>query len=138
MKKLLMLGVLAVSVLAVGQELKPVVTDLQSVRTVYVAGNNVSANYARKTLAQGKRLCLALAPKPDDADATLTVDAVQSVGTGLFGPHQTNVQTSATLTLRDGSIVWSDAVGGGALNLDGKFGGQNIVWKLNKSICGKR
>jgi hypothetical protein len=98
----------AVCAIVIGAAAKDHVDErLKDLTSVFVTGNNQSAEGARKVL-QDEKTCLSLAPKAIDADAVLdiTVDA-QSQGGPIGGMGGRAWIASGTLTLKSGELVWS-------------------------------
>jgi len=87
-----------------GKKERRVVPELGKVNTLFVIGNSQAADKAREMLKEGK-LCLALAPKKEEADAVLDVSD-SATGDGGVLRTRTSI-VSATVTLRSGELVWS-------------------------------
>lgn len=115
--------------------------QLQSVTSLYIAGNNQAAEKVRDVLRAGKT-CFVLAPKAADADATLevSVDAQTQGGmSGHFGGR--SWVASGALTLRSGDLVWSRSERGsdGPLMSGGKHSGDRLIRRLARDAgCGNR
>lgn len=106
---ILALAILVAPILA-GKKERQVVPQLTKVTTVFVKGNGPAADKAREILREGKT-CLSLALKENEAEAVMEVNEAaqaQSYGAGgIFGGR--DVMVSVTITLADGSLIWSDS-----------------------------
>ena len=137
---LTLLSVFIIAVVASDGKEKPD-ARLQSVTSVFVAGNNQAAEKARAVLRSG-RTCLVLAPKASDADAVLEVSVDTQTQGGMIGGFGGRTWIgSGTLTLRSGELIWSrsERFSDAPFMSGGKVSGGLLVGHLSQDAgCKKR
>jgi hypothetical protein len=104
---------------------------VSALKTVFVKGNNEAAVKAREKMNDWT--CFTLAINPDKADAILEFQQEQSVnGTFLADSIEKSV-VSATLTAKDGDMLWSgsSAHEAGFVHTGAGSAAQTILFKLN-------
>lgn len=105
---------------------------LKEVDKIFIAGNSRSANDVRKTLSdlhsktRWKNICISGVANKESSDAVLEI--VESVPLGGSGGEVAMrlTQTSATLTLKNGDVVWSN---------DSQYSSVFILKRLNEAVC---
>jgi hypothetical protein len=81
---------------------------------------------------------LVIADNPKDADATLSVESVVN---GHQSPGITNYTSSAELTAKNGTLLWSDSVGDGSKFMDAmvgetpKISAEPLLAIASKAVC---
>lgn len=116
---------------------------LQSLRSVFVSGNNQGAEQVREDLkkdAEKSKGCLTLATNQKDADGTLDIqtDGNSSMGGGMGSLGGRNWIVSGTVTLKSGDLVWShsERFSDTPLKSGAKTAGKLVYSKLRKAACG--
>lgn len=88
-----------------GRKERKQVPELTNVNSIFVSGNNAAALKAREMIREGKT-CFTLAVKVEEADAVLEMVDTPNAGRDTFGSTVSAV--SATLTLKNGILIWAD------------------------------
>jgi hypothetical protein len=108
---------------------------LQTVRTIFIAGNSESADALRSKL--DIYTCLKAALNPANVDATLTVEeAVRQSNTLLMG-HDNKVSASVVITMPNGDQVWTkNKLGGdGFIHSGAGYAAVQLLRSLAKDAC---
>jgi hypothetical protein len=104
-------------------------TKLQAVKTVFVDGNNESADKARQHLESWT--CLSLANNKSTADAVMDVKEQQKPNTDI-----NKVATSITMTLPNGDLIWSRTKSGeGFVHSGAGEAVEKVLHDLSKDAC---
>jgi hypothetical protein len=93
---------------------------LQAVKTIFVDGNNESADKVRQHLESWT--CLALTNNKSTADAVIDVKEQQKPNADI-----NKVATSLTITLPNGDLIWSRTKTGEAV--------EKVLHDLSKEAC---
>jgi hypothetical protein len=102
---------------------------LQAVKTVFVDGNNESADKVRQHLESWT--CLALTNNKSTADAVMDVKEQQKPNTDI-----NKVATSLTITLPNGDLIWSRTkIGEGFVHSGAGEAVEKVLHDLSKEAC---
>ncbi|MFZ0797896.1 MAG: hypothetical protein WAM98_08915 [Terriglobales bacterium] len=102
---------------------------LQAVKTIFVDGNNESADKVRQHLESWT--CLALTNNKSTADAVMDVKEQQKPNTDI-----NKVATSLTITLPNGDLIWSRTkTGEGLVHSGAGEAVEKVLHGLSKDAC---
>jgi len=115
---------------AAARKRKMVDPRLASVQTVFVAGNNPAAANARKLIP--KWTCFRLVPYPQKADAVFEFSQQMSADHSAPGAHGKRALVIATMTTKDGSLIWSKPASNHAafMNTGGGSAARKVIFAL--------
>ena len=104
-------------------------TKLQAVKTIFVDGNNESADKVRQHLESWT--CLVLTNNKSTADAVMGVTEQQKPNTDI-----NKVATSLTITLPNGDLIWSRTkTGEGFVHSGAGEAVEKVLHDLSKDAC---
>ncbi len=106
---------------------------LRAIHTVFVKGNSEAAVKARGDLE--KWTCFNLAANPTKADAVLEIDQQMSRNDSFLKNNSERAIVSASLTTKDGDLLWSDTSSSdaGIVHTGAGMSVADILFKLQKS-----
>jgi hypothetical protein len=130
----LFLALFAVAGQAAARKRTTVDARLARVQTVFVAGNNPAAANARKLIP--KWTCFRLVPYPQKADAVFEFSQQMSADHSASDAHGKRALVIATMTTKDGSLIWSKPVSShaGFINTGGGSAGRKIMFELQHDV----
>ena len=112
---------------------------LQSVHSIFVAGNNQAAQRIREELEKGKT-CFSPALRGADADAVLDVnaDGVHTRSNAVLADIREWI-VSGNLTNATGELLWSDSVhfGDAPFMSGAKTAAKHLLGDLRRQVCKK-